>query len=153
MSGCTESEKTRVRGLRPAPLCTCYSSAGLQLTDTHTRTYARTHAHARMHSRSCAPARTHARTHTLAYPDPPTHTTTHTHTQARKEIIYLSLHCHDQNDSCFKMGSDASHCNVSLIVKDKVTRQRPRTTTFQEKGEPKRIPAEVLLFTSLTPYR
>ena len=29
--------------------------------------------------------------------------------------------------------------NVSLIVRDKVTRQCPQTTTFEEKGEPKRI--------------
>ena len=39
------------------------------------------------------------------------------------EIIYISLHCHHQNDSCIKMGSDESHFNVSLIVRDKVTRQ------------------------------
>jgi len=36
---------------------------------------------------------------------------------------YLSLHCDRQNDSCIKMGSDESHCNVSLAVRDKVTRQ------------------------------
>ena len=35
------------------------------------------------------------------------------------EIIYLSLHCHHQNDFCIKMGSDESHFNVSLIVRDK----------------------------------
>ena len=29
------------------------------------------------------------------------------------EIIYLSLHCYHQNDSCTKMGSDKSHFNVS----------------------------------------
>ena len=29
-------------------------------------------------------------------------------------IIYLSLHCHHQNDSCVKMGSDESHFNVSV---------------------------------------
>ena len=28
-------------------------------------------------------------------------------------IIYLSLHCHHQNDSCSKVGSDESHFNVS----------------------------------------
>ena len=28
--------------------------------------------------------------------------------------MYLSLHCHHQNDSCIKMGSDESHFNVSL---------------------------------------
>ena len=36
--------------------------------------------------------------------------------------MYLSLHCHHQNDSCIKMGSDESHFNVSLIVRDKVIR-------------------------------
>ena len=70
-----------------------------------------------------------------------------------REIIYLSLHCHHQNDSCIKVGSDESHFNVSLIVRDKVTRQCPQTTTFEEKGEPKRIGTEVPLLTSLTPYR
>ena len=30
----------------------------------------------------------------------------------KREIIYLSLHCHHQNDSCIKMGSDESHLNV-----------------------------------------
>ena len=39
-----------------------------------------------------------------------------------REIIYLSLHCHHQNDFCIKVGSDESHFNVSLIVRDKVTR-------------------------------
>ena len=67
-----------------------------------------------------------------------------------KEIIYLSLHCHHQNDTCIKMASGESHFNVSLIVRDKVTRQCPQTTTFEEKGEPKRIRTEVLLLTCLT---
>ena len=68
--------------------------------------------------------------------------------------IYLSLRCHHQNDSCIKMGSYKSHFNVSLIVRDKVTNKTvPQTTTFEEKGEPKRIRTEVLLLTSLTPYR
>ena len=30
-----------------------------------------------------------------------------------REIIYLSLHCDHQSDSCIKMGSDESHFNVS----------------------------------------
>ena len=30
-----------------------------------------------------------------------------------REIIYLSLHCHHQNDFCIKVGSDESHFNVS----------------------------------------
>ena len=68
-------------------------------------------------------------------------------------IIYLSLHCHHQNEFCIKVDSDESHFNVSLIVRDKVTRQSPQTTTFEEKGEPKRIRTEVLPFASLTPYR
>ena len=53
-------------------------------------------------------------------------------------IIYLSLHCHHQNDSCIKMGSDESHFNVSLIVRDKVTRLSTNHNLFEEKGEPKR---------------
>ena len=42
--------------------------------------------------------------------------------------------------SCVKMGSDESCFNVSLIVRDKVTRDKvtrhcPQTTTLEEKGE------------------
>ena len=71
-----------------------------------------------------------------------------------KEIIYLLLQCHHQNDSCIMMGSDESHFNVSLIVRDKLTRQCPQTTNiFEEKGEPKRGRTEVLLLTSLMSYR
>ena len=70
-----------------------------------------------------------------------------------RKIIYLSLYCHHQNGSCVKMGSDESHFNVSLIVRDKIARQCPQTTTFEEKGEPKQNRTEVLLLTSLTPYR
>ena len=40
----------------------------------------------------------------------------------KREIIYRSLQCHHQNDSCITMGSDESHFNVSLIVTDKVTK-------------------------------
>ena len=43
----------------------------------------------------------------------------------KREIIYLSLHCHHQNDSCIKMGSDDSQFNASIIVRDKVARQCP----------------------------
>ena len=70
-----------------------------------------------------------------------------------RDIIYLSLHCHHQNDFCIKVGSDESHFNISLIVRYKVTRQCPQTTTFEEKGEPKHIGTEVPLLTSLTLYR
>ena len=47
--------------------------------------------------------------------------------------MYLTLRCHHQNDSCIKTGSDESHFNVALIVRDKVTRPYPQTTTFEEK--------------------
>ena len=47
--------------------------------------------------------------------------------------------------TCFKMGSDESRFNVSLIVSDKVTGQCPQTTTFEEKGEPKREPRSIRL--------
>ena len=77
----------------------------------------------------------------------------------KREIIYidLSLHCHHQNDSCIMMGSDESHLNFPLSVRDKVTRQCPQTTTFlkreRETGEPKQNRAAAFLLTSLTPYR
>ena len=48
------------------------------------------------------------------------------------------------------MGSDECHFNVSLIVRDKVTRQCPQTTAFEEKGEPKRIRTEAPLLASET---
>ena len=35
-----------------------------------------------------------------------------------REIIYLSLLCHHQNNFCIKMGRDESHFNDSLIVRD-----------------------------------
>ena len=72
-----------------------------------------------------------------------------------REIIYLSLQCHHQNDSCIKMGSDESHFNVSSIVRDEVTNRTVSTNhnLFEEKGEPKRYRTEVLPLTSLAPYR
>ena len=73
--------------------------------------------------------------------------------EIKREIIYLSLHCHHQNDPCIKMDSDKSHFNVSLMVRDNVTRQCPHTTNFEEKGEPKRIRTEVPRLTSLSPDR
>ena len=53
----------------------------------------------------------------------------------KREIIYLSLHFHHQNDSCVEMGRGESHFNVSIIVRDKVTRQCPQTTTFSKRRE------------------
>ena len=57
----------------------------------------------------------------------------------RREIIYLSLHCHHQNDFCIKMGSDESHFNVSVASGG----QSHKTVStnhnlFEEKGDPKR---------------
>ena len=69
-----------------------------------------------------------------------------------REIIYLSLHCHHQNDSCIKMGSDESHFNVS-VGSDGQSHKTVSTNhnLFEEKGEPKRYRIEVLPLTSLTP--
>ena len=71
-----------------------------------------------------------------------------------KEIIYLSLHCHHQNDSSIKMGSDENHFNVS-VGSDGQSHRTVSTNhnLFEEKGEPKRYRTEVLPLTSLTPYR
>ena len=48
-----------------------------------------------------------------------------------REIVYISLHCHHQNDSCIKTGSDEScegqsHMTVSI-----------NHNLFENKGEPK----------------
>ena len=70
----------------------------------------------------------------------------------REIIIIPKLHCHHQNDFCVRMGSSGSDFNHSLTVRDKVTRQCPLTTTFEEKVEPKRNRTEVPLLIILTPY-
>ena len=64
----------------------------------------------------------------------------------------VCIYRYHQNDSCIKMGSDASYFNVSLIVRDRVTRQCPETTTFLENGEPRQKQAKDLLLTSLINY-
>ena len=71
-----------------------------------------------------------------------------------REIIYLSLHCHHQNHSCIKMDSDESHFNVS-VGSDGQSHKTVSTNhnLSEEKGEPKQIRTQVLLLTSLTPYR
>ena len=63
------------------------------------------------------------------------------------EIRYLSLHYHHQNDSGIKMGSDAAailmcvnkgqtdDSNKLLIVRHKVTRKCPQTTTFLKRKQ------------------
>ena len=72
----------------------------------------------------------------------------------KREIIYISLHCHHQNDFCVKMGSDESHFNVS-VGNDGQSYKTLSTNhnLFEEKGEPKRYRTEVLPLTSLPPYR
>ena len=69
-------------------------------------------------------------------------------------IIHLSLHCHHQNDSCIKMGSDESHFNVS-VGRDGQSHRTVFTNhnLSEEKEVPKHIRNEVLLLTSLTSYR
>ena len=54
--------------------------------------------------------------------------------------MYLSLHCHHQNDFCIKMGSDESHFNVS-VGSDGQSHRTVSTNhnLFEEKGEPKRV--------------
>ena len=71
-----------------------------------------------------------------------------------EKILYLSLQCHHQNDSCIKMGSDESHFNVS-VGSDGQSHKTVSTdhNLFEEKGEPKRYRTEVLPLTSLTLYR
>ena len=41
---------------------------------------------------------------------------------------------HHQNDSCIMKGSDESHFNISLTVRDKVT-MSTNHNLFEEKGE------------------
>ena len=50
-------------------------------------------------------------------------------------ITHLSLHFHHQNDSCIKVGSDESHFNVSMIVREKGHKTVSTDTTFEEKRE------------------
>ena len=71
-----------------------------------------------------------------------------------REIIYLSLHCSHQNDSCIQMGTDKSHFNVSAGG-DGQSHKTVSTNhnLFEEKGELKRYRNEVLPLTSLTPCR
>ena len=57
----------------------------------------------------------------------------------KREIIYLSLRCHHQNDFCIKMGSDESHFNVS-VGSDGQSHKTASTNhnLSEEKGEPQR---------------
>ena len=51
------------------------------------------------------------------------------------EITYLSLHCHHQNDSCIKMGSNDTHFNFSLIVRDKLSQESVHRPQLFKKKE------------------
>ena len=68
------------------------------------------------------------------------------------EIIYLSLHCHHQNDFCTTR--DESRFNVS-VGNDGQSHKTVFTNhnLFEEKGEPKCYRTKILPLTSLTPYR
>ena len=35
-----------------------------------------------------------------------------------EDYMPISIHCHHQNNTCIKIGSDESHFNVSLTVRD-----------------------------------
>ena len=67
-------------------------------------THTQMHTHRQRHKNAYAQRHKHIYTHVY------THTHTHTHT-----------FCHNQNDSCIKMGTDESHFNTSLTMRDKVT--------------------------------
>ena len=68
--------------------------------------------------------------------------------EGEREIIYLS-----RRTSALRWAAMRAILMFHMIVRDKITRQCPQTTTFEQKGEPKRIRTEVPLLTSLTPYR
>ena len=70
------------------------------------------------------------------------------------DYIYLSLHCHHQNDSCIKVCSEESHFNVS-VGSDGQSHRTVSTnhSLYEEKGELNRYQTEVLPLTSLLPYR
>ena len=71
-----------------------------------------------------------------------------------RDIVYLSLHCHHQNDSGIKMGSNESHFNVSVGSHGQSHKTVSTNHNLsEEKGEPKPYRTRVLPLTSLMPYR
>ena len=70
------------------------------------------------------------------------------------DYIPIAIHCHHQDDSCIKMGSDESHLYVS-VGSDGQSHKTVSTNhnLFEVKGELKRNRVEALLLTSLTPHR
>ena len=68
--------------------------------------------------------------------------------------LCLTPHCHHQNVSCMKVASGGSHFNASLYCEGQSHMDSVhRPQLLKTKGEPKRNRTEVLLITSLTPYR
>ena len=63
--------------------------------------------------------------------------------EVRGERLYTYRYTVTTRMTSALRGSDESHFNVSLTVRDKATRQCPQTTTFEVKGEPKQIRTEV----------
>ena len=56
--------------------------------------------------------------------------------EEEEEELYLTLHCHYQNDdSCIKMGRDVNYLQVSLWKTKFAIRQSPSATTFEKRGE------------------
>ena len=71
----------------------------------------------------------------------------------KKAIMYLLLHCHHQDDSCMKVGTNESHFNVSLNCEGQCRKTvSTNHNLFEEKGKPHRNQAEALC-TSLMSYR
>ena len=63
--------------------------------------------------------------------------------------LYLTLHCHRQNDSRMKMGSSEGHFNVLSIARDQshaTDSVSAQATTFQVRGEPERNRTERSFF-------
>ena len=71
-----------------------------------------------------------------------------------RDIIYLSLHCHHQNDFCIKVAAMRAILLFNFNVCEGQSHKKVSTDqTFEMKGEPKQILTEVPLLTCLTPYR
>ena len=70
-----------------------------------------------------------------------------------EEGVYISLHCHRQNDSCTKMGSDESHFNVSFICEGQSHKIVSTDHNFRRERRAEADSNRGPLLTSLTPYR
>ena len=62
------------------------------------------------------------------YKDSSSHTQRGIWRWGEREIIYLTLHCHHQNDFCVKVGTDESHFKVLYVrtkSQDSIHRPQP----------------------------